>query len=105
MRKNGDWWARQDLNLGPTDYESAALTAELQARPQTQSSTAVRSRTGAAEAKKKSGHEGHPVPLPSRAKRGEKHRQRRGHHFAKCISPTVGLLCIYDSGARPLALS
>jgi hypothetical protein len=25
-------WARQDLNLGPTDYESAALTAELQAR-------------------------------------------------------------------------
>jgi hypothetical protein len=25
------WWARQDLNLGPTDYESAALTAELQA--------------------------------------------------------------------------
>jgi hypothetical protein len=27
-----EWWARQDLNLGPTDYESAALTAELQAR-------------------------------------------------------------------------
>jgi hypothetical protein len=27
----GKWWARQDLNLGPTDYESAALTAELQA--------------------------------------------------------------------------
>ena len=27
----GIWWARQDLNLGPTDYESAALTAELQA--------------------------------------------------------------------------
>ena len=26
-----NWWARQDLNLGPTDYESAALTAELQA--------------------------------------------------------------------------
>ena len=26
-------WARQDSNLGPTDYESAALTAELQARP------------------------------------------------------------------------
>ena len=26
------WWARQDLNLGPTDYESAALTTELQAR-------------------------------------------------------------------------
>jgi hypothetical protein len=25
-------WARQDSNLGPTDYESAALTAELQAR-------------------------------------------------------------------------
>ena len=21
-----DWWAHQDLNLGPTDYESAALT-------------------------------------------------------------------------------
>src|SRR5215471_12761681 len=26
------WWARQDSNLGPTDYESAALTAELRAR-------------------------------------------------------------------------
>ena|SRR5438132_13704418 len=25
------WWARQDSNLGPTDYESAALTAELRA--------------------------------------------------------------------------
>src|SRR2546430_2210020 len=25
------WGARQDLNLGPTDYESAALTAELRA--------------------------------------------------------------------------
>src|SRR5208283_5429260 len=24
-RKDG-WWAHQDLNLGPTDYESAALT-------------------------------------------------------------------------------
>ena len=23
------WWAHQDSNLGPTDYESAALTAEL----------------------------------------------------------------------------
>jgi hypothetical protein len=22
-------WAHQDLNLGPTDYESGALTAEL----------------------------------------------------------------------------
>ena len=28
---NRFWWARQDLNLGPTDYESAALTAELRA--------------------------------------------------------------------------
>src|SRR3990172_9204476 len=27
------WWAHQDSNLGPTDYESAALTAELWARP------------------------------------------------------------------------
>jgi hypothetical protein len=33
-RTIGDWWARQDLNLGPTDYESAALTAELRAPPQ-----------------------------------------------------------------------
>ena len=32
MSKTENWWARQDLNLGPTDYESAALTAELQAR-------------------------------------------------------------------------
>jgi hypothetical protein len=30
-RKTLSWWARQDLNLGPTDYESAALTAELRA--------------------------------------------------------------------------
>jgi hypothetical protein len=28
------WWARQDLNLGPMDYESTALTAELRARRQ-----------------------------------------------------------------------
>src|SRR5258705_4199569 len=28
----GRQWALQDLNLGPTDYESAALTAELRAR-------------------------------------------------------------------------
>ena len=27
-----DWWARQGSNLGPTDYESSALTAELRAR-------------------------------------------------------------------------
>jgi hypothetical protein len=26
------WWALQDLNLEPTDYESAALTIELRAR-------------------------------------------------------------------------
>jgi hypothetical protein len=26
------WWARQDSNLGPMDYESTALTAELRAR-------------------------------------------------------------------------
>jgi hypothetical protein len=26
------WWARKDLNLGPRDYESPALTAELRAR-------------------------------------------------------------------------
>ena len=26
------WWASQDLNLKPTDYESAALTVELEAR-------------------------------------------------------------------------
>lgn len=25
-------WARQDLNLRPTDYESAALTTELRAQ-------------------------------------------------------------------------
>ena len=25
------WWARQDSNLGPMDYESTALTAELRA--------------------------------------------------------------------------
>jgi hypothetical protein len=26
------WWAHQDLNLGPSDYESPALTAELWAQ-------------------------------------------------------------------------
>gem|GEM_PF-6740313 len=26
------WWAHQDSNLEPTDYESAALTVELWAR-------------------------------------------------------------------------
>ena len=26
------WWACSDLNRGPSDYESPALTAELQAR-------------------------------------------------------------------------
>jgi hypothetical protein len=25
------WWARQDSNLGPMDYESTALTTELRA--------------------------------------------------------------------------
>ena len=27
------WWARSDLNRGPNDYESSALTAELRAHP------------------------------------------------------------------------
>jgi hypothetical protein len=30
------WWAWQDLNLRPADYESDALTPELQARRQSQ---------------------------------------------------------------------
>ena len=30
--ENIPWWAHQDLNLEPTDYESAALTVELWAR-------------------------------------------------------------------------
>jgi hypothetical protein len=30
--KSKEWWALKDLNLRPTDYESAALTAELRAR-------------------------------------------------------------------------
>jgi hypothetical protein len=32
-------WARQDSNLGPRDYESPALTAELQAHFNKQTST------------------------------------------------------------------
>ena len=35
-------WARQDSNLGPTDYESAALTAELRARRRQRSLAAGR---------------------------------------------------------------
>jgi hypothetical protein len=31
LRAKG-WWARPDLNRGPSDYESPALTAELRAR-------------------------------------------------------------------------
>ncbi len=31
MCARSPWWARQDSNLGPTDYESIALTAELRA--------------------------------------------------------------------------
>ena len=31
LLRTAGWWARKDLNLGPTDYESAALTAELRA--------------------------------------------------------------------------
>ena len=32
MDLSAEWWARRDLNPGPRDYESPALTAELQAR-------------------------------------------------------------------------
>src|SRR3979490_2721363 len=32
LRDTQFWWARKDLNLGPMDYESTALTAELRAR-------------------------------------------------------------------------
>ena len=32
IQLDGSWWARQDSNLGPMDYESTALTAELRAR-------------------------------------------------------------------------
>ena len=31
----GEWWARRDSNPRPKDYESSALTAELQARGET----------------------------------------------------------------------
>ena len=31
--RRNSWWALQDLNLGPMDYESTALTAELRAQP------------------------------------------------------------------------
>ena len=32
IEQSDGWWALQDLNLRPTDYESAALTTELRAR-------------------------------------------------------------------------
>ena len=35
LRQDRVWWAHQDSNLEPTDYESAALTVELWARIQT----------------------------------------------------------------------
>jgi hypothetical protein len=35
------WWARRDLNPQPTDYESAALTIELQARARKASSNCL----------------------------------------------------------------
>jgi hypothetical protein len=39
-------WARQDSNLGPTDYESAALTAELRAPRRLKGNSAPRGRLG-----------------------------------------------------------
>jgi hypothetical protein len=36
------WWALQDLNLGPMDYESTALTAELRAQTFETKATAPR---------------------------------------------------------------
>jgi hypothetical protein len=35
------WWARQDSNLGPMDYESTALTTELRARGAVEHSIAL----------------------------------------------------------------
>jgi hypothetical protein len=32
-QRQEDWWARRDLNPQPRDYESPALTVELQALP------------------------------------------------------------------------
>jgi hypothetical protein len=43
LRSKAKGWARQDSNLGPRDYESPALTAELQARIITEVNTANRS--------------------------------------------------------------
>ena len=34
LQVEAEWWALQDSNLQPTDYESAALTIELRARPE-----------------------------------------------------------------------
>lgn len=31
-KPGNEWWARSDLNRGPSDYESPALTAELRAQ-------------------------------------------------------------------------
>jgi hypothetical protein len=36
-----NWWARQDSNLGPMDYESTALTTELRARGAVEHSIAL----------------------------------------------------------------
>jgi hypothetical protein len=32
LRRLAEWWAHQDSNLEPKDYESSALTIELWAR-------------------------------------------------------------------------
>jgi len=58
----GVWWAHQDLNLEPTDYESAALTVELWAR---EAGSSI-SRAGAREQRSRQGSEIPSKQIPLR---------------------------------------
>jgi hypothetical protein len=83
------WWARQDLNLGPTDYESAALTAELQART-FRHITLKKVNAHAGPAEQRSGSSAAVVG---------KVRQAAGHVlYEKCCPKWIISSCGHDAG-------
>src|SRR5213075_2505706 len=46
LKIENEKWARQDSNLGPRDYESPALTAELQAQHKEQKHVMIKRKIG-----------------------------------------------------------